>query len=250
MTKIEDPNQSPQNFDFEIKPYYVEVITVPMKKGNVLRLYGKTSSQSVLGAPKIWIHLVHDSDRPPETLSRERQRDILRQKAFRKRKISREFEVEYVSTETETILLVFDNNNPVATRSVNGTIQIVKREYKEEPKQPAAPIPVTEKTVKRVLGVLKSFQTVSMEELTSYSSLGINETRNIVFELIAEDKVTGRFDSKSDSFISASAASASREIRSDQQSIARCMYCGNPLEKALKSGDEVKCPSCEIINIG
>lgn len=254
----ESPSKPYKSFNFDLETRSVKTIVVPMKRGNILRIYGKISSQSVFGAPKLLIHLVREVDKPPETLPTNRQRDVLRQKAFRKKKVAADFEFEYTAIETEPILLVFDNNHPVAKRSANGTIQILEKEEESKhpspkiavPEEPASEIIVPEKTLKRILGVLKSFQTVSMEELTSYSGLDIDVTRNVVFELIADDQVSGRFNSKTDSFVSVSAASASREIRSDHQSVARCMYCGNPLEKALKSGDEVKCPSCGIINIG
>jgi ribosomal protein S25 len=252
-------NQPDESFSFDLKPYSYKTIAIPPERGNILRIYGEITSKSLFGAPKLQILLVYQADKPPETLTPGRQRDVLREKAFHKKKVSASFEFEYAMKNTEPILLVFDNNHPVASRSAKFTTQIIEKHMttKEKKKSqhpsttvPAQEIEVPEKTIKRILGVLKSFQTVSMKELTSYSSLDLDVTRNIVFELIAEDQVTGRFDSKSDSFISASAASASRDIRSDQQSIARCMYCGNPLEKALKSGDEVKCPSCEMINVG
>ena len=274
------PSLYNESFDFEIEPRSIKTIEVPMKKGNILTIFGKITSQSIFGAPKIEILLVREVDKPPETLPPDRQRDVLRQKAFHNKKVAADFVFEYTTIDTEPILLFFDNNHPIATRSANIIIQILEKEEEKEskhhspmiivpekkyskitvskktaskiavPEKPAPEIVVPEKTLKRILGVLKSFQTVSMKELTAYSNLDIDVTRNIVFEMIADDQVSGRFNSKTDSFVSVSAASASREIRSDHQSIAKCMYCGKPLEKALKSGDEVKCPSCGIINIG
>jgi hypothetical protein len=193
MTMIVDPSQPYQVFNIELEKKTVKIIEVSMKKGNILRIYGKVTSQSVTAGPKAYIHLVREVDRPPETLAPDRQRKILRQKAFLTKKVSGTFETEYTAEGTEPLLLVIDNNHRIATRSVNITIQILGKEYEKESKQPAPTIPVTDKTIKRILGVMKSFQTINMKELTTYSGLDINETRNIVFELIAEDQVTGRF---------------------------------------------------------
>ena len=155
---------------------------------------------------------------------------------------------------------------------VSGTINIIELsmqtpkpgEAKQESKRRRQPVttsremhqpkvqiqPSRGKPVKRVLGVLKSFQSITMTDLVNYSSLSVEETRNLVFELIADDLVAGRFDSESDSFVSATAASASKQIRSDGTTLARCMFCGKALGRALRAGDEVPCPSCGMINVG
>lgn len=156
--------------------------------------------------------------------------------------------------------------------SVSGTISIIElgrqtpkpSKAKKEIKQRREPVTTSKqvhqpkvqiqpshgKPVKRVLGVLKSFQSITMTDLMNYSGLSVEESRNLVFELIADDLVAGRFDSESDSFVSATAASASKQIRSDRTILARCMFCGKALGRALRAGDEVPCPSCGMINVG
>ena len=105
-------------------------------------------------------------------------------------------------------------------------------------------------TRKRVLGVVKSFPRISISELAKYSGESIDSTRNMLFELIGDNLVSGRFDPVEDEFISAEAAAASREIKSESPSLARCMYCGKSLGRALISGEEFRCPSCSMVNVG
>ena len=103
---------------------------------------------------------------------------------------------------------------------------------------------------KRVLGVLKSFPRISISDLSKYSGESEDTTRDMLFEMIGDNLVSGRFDIATDEFISAHAAIASREIKADAPSLARCMYCGKSLERALISGDEIACPSCGMVNVG
>ena len=103
---------------------------------------------------------------------------------------------------------------------------------------------------KRVLGVLKSFPRISISDLAKYSGESEDATRDMLFEMIGDNLVSGRFDPAADEFISAHAASASRAIKSTDPTLAKCMYCGKSLERALISGDEVACPSCGMVNVG
>lgn len=113
------------------------------------------------------------------------------------------------------------------------------------------PIPEADDDTKNtVLGVLKSVPRISMQDLTQYSELPVNETRELVFELVGEDKVTGRFNPATDEFVSAVAAQIAKKMASDGPRYSKCVYCGKPMDKALAIGEEVSCPSCGIVNIG
>jgi len=103
---------------------------------------------------------------------------------------------------------------------------------------------------KKALGVLKSFGSISMEDLTKYTGLTVEENRELVFELVGEGLVRGKFDPSSDTFVSADAADAGKSLRSEGLILAKCAYCGTPLPKGLTPGEELRCPSCGIINIG
>lgn len=103
---------------------------------------------------------------------------------------------------------------------------------------------------KKVLGVLKSFPRITISELTQYSRISSENTRNLVFQLVGEGLVEGRFDSSADAFVSTDAALASKKAKSDGLSVQSCAYCGKPLERVLNPGEEVPCPACNIINIG
>jgi hypothetical protein len=108
----------------------------------------------------------------------------------------------------------------------------------------------TDKLQKLVLGVLKSFPRVSIEELIKYTHTESDQTRDLVFQLIGEGLVEGRFDSSTDTFISTDAALASKKAKSGGLSIQLCVYCNKPLPKILAPGEELPCPACGIINIG
>ncbi|MGY5871917.1 MAG: hypothetical protein RTV72_06720 [Candidatus Thorarchaeota archaeon] len=122
--------------------------------------------------------------------------------------------------------------------------------YGEEKENTKTDVVIDSKLRKKVLGVLKSFSRITISELTQYSGLSPDKTRNLVFELVGEELVVGRFDSSSDSFISTDAALASKKAKSDRLTIQRCVYCGKPLGQVLNPGEEVPCPACDIINIG
>lgn len=106
------------------------------------------------------------------------------------------------------------------------------------------------KTRKRVLGVLRSFPRISIADLSKYSGLSLDASRDLLFELLGDNLVSGRFDAATDEFISAPAATASKEIKSDSLSLARCQFCGKSLGKAPISGEEITCSSCGMLNVG
>ena len=102
----------------------------------------------------------------------------------------------------------------------------------------------------RILGVLKSVPRINMADLTKYSEISEEDTRELVFDLVGAGKVSGRFNPSTDEFVSADAAEVSRQLRSNGTHVAKCQHCGTPLQKLLASGEEFLCPSCGTLNIG
>jgi len=102
----------------------------------------------------------------------------------------------------------------------------------------------------RVLGVLKSVPRINMVDLTKYSEISEEDTRELVFALVGAGEVSGRFNPSTDEFVSADAAEVSRQLRSNGTHVAKCQHCGKPLQKLLASGEEFLCPSCGSLNIG
>ncbi len=115
--------------------------------------------------------------------------------------------------------------------------------------QVAAPI-VNGGVRTRVLGVLKSVPRINMANLTKYSEISEEDTRELVFDLVGAGEVSGRFNPSTDEFVSADAAEVSRKLKSNGTHVARCQHCGTPLQKLLASGEEFLCPSCGTLNIG
>ncbi len=102
----------------------------------------------------------------------------------------------------------------------------------------------------RVLGVLKSVPRINIANLTKYSEISEEDTRELVFDLVGAGEVSGRFNPSTDEFVSADAAEVSRKLKSNGIHVARCQHCGTPLQKLLASGEEFVCPSCGTLNIG
>lgn len=102
----------------------------------------------------------------------------------------------------------------------------------------------------RVLGVLRSVPRINMANLTKYSEISEEDTRELVFDLVGAGEVSGRFNPSTDEFVSADAAEVSSKLRSKGTHVARCQHCGTPLQKLLASGEEFLCPSCGTLNIG
>lgn len=101
---------------------------------------------------------------------------------------------------------------------------------------------------RKVLGVLKSQTRIGMDRLTPYSGLPIDETRELVFELVGSGAVTGRFDPDTDEFISLDAVQAAALMRSEGPVIQQCQHCGKPFPKALMPGESYTCESCGQVN--
>ncbi|MFX0044831.1 MAG: hypothetical protein ACFE8Z_03210 [Candidatus Hermodarchaeota archaeon] len=111
-------------------------------------------------------------------------------------------------------------------------------------------VSITDTVRTRVLGVLRSVSKISMSDLTEYSDLSVEDTRELVFTLVGSGLVEGMFDPSEDTFVSASAVMAAKKLRSDGLTTARCAYCGFSLSDAPEFGEEVVCPSCGTINVG
>ncbi|MHA1935564.1 MAG: leucine-rich repeat domain-containing protein [Candidatus Thorarchaeota archaeon] len=103
---------------------------------------------------------------------------------------------------------------------------------------------------KQVIGVLKSVPRITIADLTKYSESSEDETRDLVFELVADGKVAGRFDPQTDEFVSLDAAEAAKRMQSEGPKESLCFYCGKPLSRTLVAGDKVVCDSCGTVNTG
>ncbi len=116
---------------------------------------------------------------------------------------------------------------------------------------PGVDVPPTDDQVKlTVLGLLKSVPRVSIEELTAYSEMPIDATKQLVFELVGEGELSGRFDPRTDEFISLDAIRAAKELRSDGPVIHYCVHCHKSLPHMLIPGDTYRCESCGTVNQG
>ncbi|MFW9848475.1 MAG: hypothetical protein ACFFF4_05000 [Candidatus Thorarchaeota archaeon] len=100
------------------------------------------------------------------------------------------------------------------------------------------------------LGVLKSVPRISMEKLSGYTNMSVDETRELVFVLVGQGDVEGRYDPDSDDFISLSAVQTVKELRSDGPIMQRCQHCGSPLPRVLVTGERFTCQSCGSVNSG
>ena len=98
-----------------------------------------------------------------------------------------------------------------------------------------------------ILGALKSYPRIGLEELSEITGIDKMEIRDTILTLIANDRVSGTFDRSTDEFVSADATRTGQEIRSQTQGprgLPRCPYCGAPLEKTLGVGETGTCSSC------
>ncbi len=109
---------------------------------------------------------------------------------------------------------------------------------------------VNASTKSTMLGVLKSVPRISMEKLSEYSEVSVDDTRDLVFVLVGQGEVEGRYDPDTDDFISLSAVQTVKELRSEGPQMQRCKQCGSPLPKILVVGERFTCQSCGKVNIG
>jgi hypothetical protein len=101
-----------------------------------------------------------------------------------------------------------------------------------------------------VLGVLKSVPRISMEKLSGYSEMSVDDTRDLVFVLVGKGEVQGRYDPDTDDFISLSAAQTAKSLRSDGPTVQKCQHCGSPLPRILATSERFTCQSCGMVNEG
>jgi hypothetical protein len=109
---------------------------------------------------------------------------------------------------------------------------------------------VDESTKNTLLGVLKSIPRISMEKLSEYSEVSVDDTRDLVFVLVGQGEVEGRYDPETDDFISLSAALTAKELQSGGPQIQRCQQCGSPLPRVITTGERFTCQNCGMVNEG
>jgi hypothetical protein len=112
------------------------------------------------------------------------------------------------------------------------------------------PQKVSESAVEVALGVLKSVPRISMQELTGYTGMSPDDTRELVFALVGKGDVAGRFEPGTDEFISLEAVQTAQALKSTGPEVQRCSYCGSPLPRALTTGERFTCPACGQVNEG
>ncbi|MFW9919476.1 MAG: hypothetical protein ACFFED_07740 [Candidatus Thorarchaeota archaeon] len=147
-----------------------------------------------------------------------------------------------------------------ASRNLQDALQGTLRKYKKtiiwiDRAKTQAPVqtqgPVTSgRASSMALGVLKSVPRISMEDLTQYTNMTLEETRELVFLLVGEGKVAGRYEAQTDEFISLEATQTIKELRSDEVKMQKCRHCGKPLPRILVAGDRHTCEACGNVNEG
>lgn len=137
------------------------------------------------------------------------------------------------------IAIAYNNRSPNHEQAITAEVETTPPS-REPPMNPEA-------RRKVILGALKSYPRITIEELSDMSGMPDTEVREITLGLIADDRVSGTFDRSTDEFVSADATRTSREIKSHAEGpsgLPRCPYCGAPLEKTLGVGETGECPSC------
>jgi len=126
---------------------------------------------------------------------------------------------------------------------------IARAKQVEQQSQPSGPMS-SSKASRMALGVLRSVPKIAIEELTQYTNLTVEETRELVFLLVGEGKVAGRYEAATDEFISLEAAQTIRELRPEGSGIQKCKHCGKPLPRVLVMGERFTCEACGSTNEG
>lgn len=127
-------------------------------------------------------------------------------------------------------------------------IHWIDREAAES--QPAEAREVPESVSEVTLGVLKSVPRITMQDLTGYTGMSLDDTRELVFALVGKGEAAGRYEPNSDEFISLDAVQTAEALKSDRPEVQRCYYCGSPLPRLLEKGEQIKCASCGHVNQG
>jgi hypothetical protein len=138
-------------------------------------------------------------------------------------------------------IIVFSRRKPPSPSS--------KEYIQQEPPRPppsSTPVDTTEQR-ELVLGALRSYPRVSMDELSNLLNIPVEDTRKITLRLIATGEVSGAFDRSMDEFVSVDATRIGRDLRSDGTGVgelATCPHCGAPLQRRFGAGETIICPSC------
>lgn len=118
--------------------------------------------------------------------------------------------------------------------------QAVEKEPSKTPKDPKT-------REELILGALKSYPRITIEELSQVVGIAQDEVRRTTLRLVANDRITGTFNRTNDEFVSASATQIGRETRIDKEGVVEvpsCPKCGAPLLKILGPGETTTCSSC------
>jgi hypothetical protein len=117
------------------------------------------------------------------------------------------------------------------------------------PYQPPSSPGVAHSDQDLVLGALRSYPRVGMDELAELLDMTEDDVRRITLKLIASGAISGTFDRASDEFTSVTATSVGRELRKDMGGpieLPRCPNCGAPVRADVFVGDTVECDSCGV----
>ncbi|MFW9907183.1 MAG: PCI domain-containing protein [Candidatus Thorarchaeota archaeon] len=118
--------------------------------------------------------------------------------------------------------------------------------YVTRPTPPPGP-QTTAHTRELVLGALKSYPRVSMDELAEILEIPEDDVRRATLQLIASGEISGTFSKDTDEFLSKQASDVGRDLRdSSGMGIPRCPNCGAPLSGTFIIGDTVECQSCGV----
>ena len=98
-----------------------------------------------------------------------------------------------------------------------------------------------------ILGAVRSYPRVSMNELAKIGDIPVDEVRKMVLRMIAAGLIVGTFDRFSDEFTSASATEVVKDMRKDGtdiRALPACPHCAAPLSRQPGAGETVQCESC------
>lgn len=100
-----------------------------------------------------------------------------------------------------------------------------------------------------LLGALKSTPRLSWNQMSKIADASVDETKRLVFELIAQDKITGHYEETDEQFISLSALRVIEEATPNGLRMNVCVNCGKPLPAGIRVGDRIVCPACGEENL-
>ncbi len=101
-----------------------------------------------------------------------------------------------------------------------------------------------------IIAILRSAPVVSIPIIAERIHLNIEQTREIIFELVSEGIIDAIYDPENDEIRSVQASKLIQEIVSKGSTASCCKYCGGNLGRILLSGDRIECPNCGRVNYG